>query len=308
MSSTVDSTHQINESPDSVRAFLEHLKVERRSSQHTLEAYSRDLSGFWTYTQSANEKQVTAQDIRSYLLLLRRRELSPKSIGRALYCLRSYFKYLANRGLVSSNPASQVRAPKGEKRIPKVLDVDQVKVLLDKPAENRLQKRDKAMFEVLYSTGIRLSELVGLDVNSVSNSEGLIQIVGKGNKMRVVPLGSIAIRAIHDWLETRGPSNPNDPLFTSRGNNRISPRAVQVRLKKWGEQTLLSDRVHPHLMRHSFASHMLESSSDLRSVQEMLGHSNISTTQIYTHLDFQHLAKVYDESHPRSNKAQKTDE
>ena len=247
-------------------------------------------------------QQVTALDIRNYILHLRRCDLSQKSIGRALYCLRSLFKYLANRGLVTNNPASQVRVPKISKRIPKVLDVDQVTTLLDKQAETKLQKRDKAMIEVLYSTGIRLSELVGLNVNSISASEGLIRVVGKGNKERVVPLGSVAKSAIGDWLETREGYKPNDPLFTSNRNRRISARSVQLRLKKWGEKTLLSDVVHPHLMRHSFASHMLESSSDLRSVQEMLGHSNISTTQIYTHLDFQHLAKVYDNAHPRSNR------
>ena len=288
--------------PKVAQTFLEHLVVERRASRNTVNAYTRDLTDFLAFIKKTDMQEINSHDVRNYILSLGRRELSPNSISRSLYCLRSFFRYQLNRGLLDDNPAIRVRAPKSSKLIPKVLDVDQVSKLLNKKAETNIEKRDKAMFEVLYSTGIRLSELVGLNINSIIRSEGLVRVTGKGNKTRIVPMGSPAIHAVNDWLETRIEYEVDDPLFTARGNHRISPRSVQSRLKKWGVETILSDTLHPHMLRHSFASHLLESSSDLRSVQEMLGHQNISTTQIYTHLDFQHLAKVYDDSHPRSNR------
>ena len=201
---------------------------------------------------------------------------------------------------MANNPATGVRAPRIAKKLPRALDTDQAAQLLVGSVTTPIEKRDRALLELFYGSGIRLAELVGLDIQDLDLANGNARVLGKGRKTRIVPLGSHTVTALQAWLSTRSDQQPEDPVFVGRGNQRISPRTVQLRVKRAGMKALGVDSIHPHLLRHSFASHLLESSGDLRAVQELLGHSDISTTQIYTHLDFQHLAKVYDIAHPRA--------
>ncbi len=280
--------------------YFRHLTVERRLSSHTLKAYSRDLKNFFRVYPTLPVDEITSADIKHHIARLNQRGLSPRSIKRALSCLRSFFVYLVRKDLLANNPATGVRAPRIAKKLPRALDTDQAAQLLVGSVTTPIEKRDRALLELFYGSGIRLAELVGLDIQDLDLANGNARVLGKGRKTRIVPLGSHTVTALQAWLSTRSDQQPEDPVFVGRGNQRISPRTVQLRVKRAGMKALGVDSIHPHLLRHSFASHLLESSGDLRAVQELLGHSDISTTQIYTHLDFQHLAKVYDVSHPRA--------
>ena len=291
-----------------VDRYLEHLRVERRSSPNTIAAYARDLKRF---AQGAGETPSTAigtADIRRFAARLHARGLSPRSIARHLSSVRGLFAFLVGRGEVGANPASGVRAPKLRPRLPKTLDVDQAATLFTSTVTTPIEIRDRAMAELFYSSGLRLSELVGMDVRDLDLANGFATVTGKGQKVRIVPVGRAARLAIEAWLATRKTVRGDEPLFTGRQGTRLSTRNVQLRLKRLAQATSGNDALHPHMLRHSFASHLLESSGDLRAVQELLGHANISTTQIYTHLDFQHLAKVYDDTHPRARTGSTTEE
>ncbi len=284
--------------------FLIHLQVERRMSVHTLDAYRRDLAGLrdWALTRSEDDPStLRTEDIRAFIAAEHRRGLSPKSLQRRLSACRSYYQWLLKHGRIVANPAAGVRGPKAPRKLPQVLDVDEATQLVEVPTDVPLGLRDRALLELFYSSGLRLSELCALRWRDLDLPGGLVIVLGKGGKQRVVPVGSHARTALDAWrAETGAPLEA--PVFPGRGGAPITPRAVQLRIRLLAQKQGLFKRVHPHLLRHSFASHVLESSGDLRGVQELLGHADIATTQIYTHLDFQHLAKVYDAAHPRAKR------
>lgn len=288
--------------------FLRHLAQERRLSDHTVLNYQRDLARFSTFCQQyelSNWSVIKPGDIRKFIAYLHRQDLASKSIQRYLSTIRSFYRYLNREGLVDTNPAQSVQAPKAEKRLPATLDVDQMTALLEHTKSNDfISSRDRAMMELFYSSGLRLSELANLDIRDLDFGDQLVFVTGKGSKSRVVPVGKQAIQAINSWLEQREQKGffEQQALFLSKQGKRLGTRSIQQRLKFWGKQHGVSDKVHPHRLRHAFASHMLEASGDLRAVQELLGHADLSTTQIYTHVDFQHLANVYDNAHPRAKK------
>ena len=286
-----------------ISAFLDHLTFEKRYSSNTITAYRRDLERF-ARESGVQWAEVGAHDISAFTARLHARGLSPRSLQRVLSSVRSFFSYLEKQGVIEGNPAGNARAPKSRNKLPRTLDADKTARLFDFEAKTARDKRDLAMLELFYGSGVRLAELVGIDLRDVDLQGGFVTVTGKGNKVRQVPLGAPCIAAIENWLATRGPVDPSSPLFTGRGEARIGRRTVQQRLKRLGGAQLGSNVVHPHMLRHSFASHLLESSGDLRAVQELLGHADIATTQIYTHLDFQHLAKVYDAAHPRAAKVE----
>ena len=293
-----------------INAFLEHLSHERRLSPHTHSNYQRDLNNLQRYCdeRSINTwQQLDSQLIRGYVAWRHRNGLSGSSLQRELSAIRAFLNYLIREGQLTSNVAQGISAPKQGRKLPKTLDVDEVSQLLDGPAgnpEDELQLRDLTMMELMYSCGLRLAELVDLDLGGVDLNGAMVRVVGKGNKAREVPVGGKAISALRNWLKVRpGIAKADETaLFVSKLGKRLSHRSVQKRMKELGLKQGLLANVHPHRLRHSFASHMLESSGDLRAVQELLGHADISTTQIYTHLDFQHLAEVYDKAHPRAKK------
>ncbi len=285
-----------------VARYLEHLAVERRASPHTVAAYRRDLLRFVAEVGDLAPGTVASHDVRAFAGRLHGSGLSPRSVARHLSSVRGLFAYLLRRGALPGNPALGIQAPKAQRRLPGALDADQAAQLFTAEPDTDLAKRDRAMLELLYGSGLRLSELVAIDLADVDLAGGFVTVTGKGRKTRIVPLGGPAKAAIEAWLATRPGLSGAAPLFTGRGDARISPRSVQLRVKKLARQAAANDGVHPHMLRHSFASHLLESSGDLRAVQELLGHANIGTTQIYTHLDFQHLAKVYDQAHPRAGR------
>lgn len=281
--------------------FIAHLTVERRASPHTVAAYRRDLARFLAEGESSRiTVDIQTADIRLFAGRLHAAGLSPRSIARHLSSLRSLFTFLVRRGELGADPAAGVRAPKRREALPKTLDPDQTAQLFRLDAQSPLERRDRAMVELLYGSGLRLAELVAIDIRDLDMAGGFVKVTGKGGKQRVVPLGGPAVEAVRVWLTTRPAAAGDEPLFTARANERISARSVQLRLKKLAMRTSGNEGVHPHMLRHSFASHLLESSGDLRAVQELLGHADISTTQIYTHVDFQHLSKVYDGAHPRA--------
>ncbi|MEM8767691.1 MAG: tyrosine recombinase XerC [Pseudomonadota bacterium] len=285
-----------------IDAFLDHLRYEKDYSAHTLSAYRRDLNRFADRIDEAPER-ITTHDINGFVAQLHSQGLAPRSIQRALSSVRSFFAYLEGRRLTSRNPAGAARAPRERNRLPHTLDADQAAQLFEFEARTPRQKRDKAIAELFYGSGLRLSELVGINIADLDLDAGFVTVLGKGRKTRQVPLGRHCVAAIRSWLPEhpgRGGRAMETPLFTGRSEQRISPRTVQNRLKALAAQQLGSTDLHPHMLRHSFASHLLESSGDLRAVQELLGHADLGTTQIYTHLDFQHLAKVYDAAHPRA--------
>ena len=290
----------MNTLDDDVGRFLEHLRVERRSPQNTTAAYTRDLNRFVAESGALRSAEVSAHDVRAFAARLHGGGLSPRSIARHLSSVRGLFAFLVGRREVNANPAIGIRAPKQRHRLPKTLDVDQASRLFTAAADTPIEMRDQAIAELLYSSGLRLSELVAINLRDLDLANGFVTVTGKGGKTRIVPVGRAARNAIGAWLGTRPNATADAPLFTGRPGKRLSPRSVQLRLKRLALATSGSDALHPHMLRHSFASHLLESSGDLRAVQELLGHANISTTQIYTHLDFQHLAKVYDAAHPRA--------
>lgn len=284
-----------------IAPFIDYLRIQKRYSAHTVNGYTRELTRFCDFID-CDPTEARSHQITSFASTLRQQGLQPASVQRALSALRSYYDYLLNQGAVQANPARVARAPKAKKKLPKVLDTDQAAQLFNSDADDPASTRDLAIMELFYGAGLRLSELVGLNIGDLDLRSGFARVTGKGNKVRQTPLGRQCISALQHWLDHHPDRQPDRPLFTGRGNNRISPRTVQARLKRIATTQLGDDSLHPHMLRHSFATHLLESSGDLRAVQELLGHSDISTTQIYTHLDFQHLAKVYDQAHPRANR------
>lgn len=293
--------------------FLKHLQNERRLSPHTLSSYQRDLRGVVAYCESAalvDWSLLDAKHVRAYLAARHRQGIGGRSLARALSTLRSFLRFLIREGQLKKNVAQGVQAPKAPRKLPEPLDVDEMTQLLsatgdvDRDTDDPLIVRDNAMLELMYSAGLRLAELVSLDLGQIDISDGSVEVLGKGNKSRVVPVGRYAREAVIAWQHQR-PSLASEgecALFVSKRGGRITPRAVQQRFRLRGIQQGITSRVHPHKLRHAFASHLLESSGDLRAVQELLGHADIATTQIYTHLDFQHLSEVYDKAHPRARK------
>jgi len=287
--------------------FLVCLRDERGLSARTVAAYRRDLEHFseeLSQQDIGGPARVTEHDIRRFIARLHRQGLGARSIQRLLSATRSFYRWLMREGLASHNPAAPVRAPKSRRKLPATLDTDAVARLLDIRDDSPLAVRDKAIMELFYSSGLRLSELAGLRWDQVDVGSGLITVTGKGNKTRVVPLGSYAAAALAAWNRVRGQfAGFEEPcVFVSNRGRPMSARTIQSRITHWARRQGLQQTVYPHLLRHSFASHVLESSGDLRAVQELLGHADISTTQVYTHLDFQHLASVYDKAHPRAKK------
>jgi len=287
--------------------FLKHLETERRLSPATVVSYRRDLDALSRWCEQAGLTGWDAVDsghIRAWAAAGHRRGLSARSIQRGLSAARSFFRYLLRERQVPGNPAADVSAPKAKKRLPANLDADRMARLLDIDGKGPLVDRDRAILELLYSSGLRLAELVGLDTGDVDLADATVRVTGKGSKERVVPVGRKARAALRAWAASRrGLAGPDETaLFVSRRGTRLSPRTVQMRVKHWARRQGIDANVYPHLFRHSFATHLLESSHDLRGVQELLGHANISTTQVYTHLDFQHLAQIYDATHPRARK------
>jgi integrase/recombinase XerC len=293
------------------------MNTERRLSAHTDSNYARDLAALVKYCDRTGLEEWSALDtqhVRVFAAHSHAGGLSPRSVQRRLSAVRSFYEFLIRENQakldpqplsgVRHNPANDVRAPKAAKRLPETLDPDQMARLLDIPAGDSFVMRDRAIMELLYSSGLRLAELVGLDVDSLQLAEGMVRVLGKGDKTRIVPVGSVAVDVLKKWLLERATlAKPEEKaLFVARGGKRLGRRAVQTRVGLWARRQGLSMHVYPHLFRHSFATHLLESSRELRGVQELLGHADISTTQVYTHLDFQHLARIYEASHPRARK------
>ena len=292
---------------DSIEKFIGHLAHERRLSPHTAAAYRHDLDSFCHYCEQQAISDWNAVDIhhvRAFVSARHRTGLSARSLQRELASIRSFYNYLLREHLARNNPANGVPAPKAAKRLPVTLDVDQMAQLLDAAGDDPQSLRDHAIMELLYSSGLRLAELISIQLTDISLSDATVTVTGKGSKTRIVPVGRKALHALRDWLKVRAQlAKPEDTLlFIGPRGGPLSPRTLQARLRRWGVARGVQQGIHPHLFRHSFASHLLESSGDLRAVQELLGHANISTTQIYTHLDFQHLARTYDQSHPRAKK------
>lgn len=291
-----------------VKQFIQHIAVERRLSDHTCSNYLRDLQRITQFiidNDIGSWVDLKPGHIRSYLAKRHHAGISGRSLQRELSTLRSLYHYLQQQGEVQNNPAQGIQSPRSEKRLPKALDVDSTAQLLNNPGDDPLLLRDLAMFELMYSSGLRLSELAGLELQNDILRNGIVRVRGKGNKQREVPVGKQAINALRQWLAVRGQflkQADESALFLNQHGRRLGVRSIQERLKQLAIKQGLDEHVHPHMLRHAFASHMLESSGDLRAVQELLGHADISTTQIYTHLDFQHLARVYDSAHPRARK------
>jgi len=287
--------------------FIRHLDYERRLSPQTSKNYRRDLVAlleFREYSGVASWGAMDSEHFRAFSASCFRKGLSARSIQRRLSACRTFFRYLIREKHVDTNPISNVSAPKAGKRLPGNLDADRMARLLDIPGDGPLVDRDRAILELLYSSGLRLSELTDLDLGDVDMHDATVHVTGKGNKDRIIPVGRKALAALRQWGLTRSGLADVDEtaLFVSNRGSRISPRSVQARVTHWARRQGIDTNVYPHLFRHSFATHLLESSHDLRGVQELLGHANISTTQVYTHLDFQHLAQIYDQTHPRARK------
>jgi len=289
-----------------VDSYLQHLAAERRLSPHTVAAYRRDLAKLDQLTAGKPLAELSVTDIRGAIVKLRGQNLSAASVARQLSSWRGFYVFACRRLGYTSNPCTGLRPPKTAKSLPQVLSPDTCTQLLNgahaAAADDALQARDRAMFELFYSSGLRLSELADLDLNDVNLQSGEAQVTGKGRKTRIVPVGQAALNALAAWLPQRQPRDNTAALFLNQRGTRLTPRSIQLRLNRWALQAGLNQHVHPHMLRHAFATHVLQSSGDLRAVQEMLGHASISTTQVYTHLDWQHLAKVYDQAHPRARK------
>lgn len=281
------------------------LNTLQHLSPHTQTAYRRDLNVLLGYCRQQDVKQwrdLDGRQVRSFVAWRHRQGIGGKTLQRNLAAVRAFFRYLVEEGIAGQNPAVGITAPKTARKLPRTLDVDQAAQLVSIDKDDPLALRDHAILELMYSSGLRLSELTSLDMTSVDIEDAVLTVRGKGNKTRSVPVGRYAIRAIRNWLPVRKTmaAPEQKALFVSRRGKRLGPRSVQQRLRTWAIRQGLPGHVHPHMLRHSFATHLLESSGDLRAVQELLGHADISTTQVYTHLDFQHLAKVYDQAHPRA--------
>ncbi len=289
--------------------FFRQLRHERRLSPHTLSNYRRDLQRLrgWSLAQGLSRwPDLKTHHVRSFIAARHRQGIAGSSLQRELSSLRTLFRYLQREKQADSCPAQGVRPPKSQRKLPRVMDADQLGQLLDQPSKEPLTIRDLAMMELFYSSGLRLSELVSLNLADIDLHDAMVEVTGKGDKTRRLPVGEKARQSLERWLTVRSGMAPPEELalFISQRGRRISPRAVQQRLHKKAQEEGTSTDIHPHMLRHTFASHLLESSGDLRAVQELLGHADISTTQIYTHLDFQHLAKVYDAAHPRARRKQ----
>ena len=290
-----------------VVAFIRHLAGEKRLSPLTCEHYQSDLLRLQQWLQvdaSVNWQALSNHDIRRYVAHLSRAGLNGRSIARHLSAIRRFYHYLLRENLADNNPAEGIRAPKSGRRLPVAADIDQLAYLLDVQADNPLELRDVCVFELMYSSGLRLAEVAALNVHDLDIAAAQVRVTGKGNKQRVLPVGRAALNAVGAWLSVRPTlaADAQNALFVSRRGDRLSHRSIQARLARWGVVKGADQKLHPHMLRHSFASHLLESSGDLRAVQELLGHADIATTQVYTHLDFQHLARVYDQSHPRARR------
>ena len=290
-----------------IDGYLTHLAKERRLSPHTSSNYARDIGALADFLEHAGVidwKRVDSQHVRVFAARAHAGGLGPRSVQRRLSAVRGFFGYLVREGAAASNPAVEIRAPKSARRLPGTLDVDQIAQLLEAPRGDALALRDRAIMELFYSSGLRLAELVGLSITDVDLVDRTVRVLGKGSKTRIVPVGRKACDALRIWLRERGTLAAIDEtaMFVGRNGTRLMPRAIQLRIAQWARRAGLPSRVYPHLFRHSFATHLLESSKDLRGVQELLGHADISTTQVYTHLDFAHLARTYDASHPRAKR------
>ncbi|HET7664194.1 MAG TPA: tyrosine recombinase XerC [Rhodanobacteraceae bacterium] len=289
-----------------VDVWLQRMAAERAPSPHTLAAYRRDLAKLtcWMQTRNIDDfARLTPDHLRGFVATQHRGGLAPSSLQRLLSSCRSLFAWLITEGRIEHDPAAGVRGPRTRRKLPQVLDADEAAALVEVPTDaDALGVRDRAMLELFYSSGLRLSELVGLTWRDLELDEGLVRVLGKGSKTRVLPVGRYAVTALRELAAEVVDTDPGAPVFAGRQGRAISTRAVQKRMKQLALRQGIARNVHPHLLRHSFASHMLESSGDLRAVQELLGHADIGTTQIYTHLDFQHLAKVYDGAHPRARR------
>ena len=291
--------------------WLASLTRERRLSPHTASGYRRDLAALVDYCGAAKIRRFALlgeRELRAFAAAAHRAGLGPRSIQRQLSAVRGFFRFLIREGKLRHNPAVGVRAPKAAKRLPAALDVDRMLRLLERPGgDSLLARRDRAIMELFYSSGLRLAELVGLDLENLDLKDRTVRVLGKGSKERIVPVGAPARAALEVWLAARASVAPAGAraVFLGRNGRRLGARAVQLRVESWARRQGLDVRAHPHLFRHSFATHLLESSQDLRGVQELLGHANINTTQVYTHLDFQHLARVYDQAHPRARRRER---
>jgi len=296
----------------SINKFLAHLADKRGYSVHTVSAYRRDLAQFVRYASSKgrdNWQDVDIECVRAYAAWRHRGGLSGRSLQRKLSTLRAFAEFLGPEQGVRNNPARHVRAPRASRKLPSVLDTDQMQRLLqtDLPQiedNDPLSLRDRAIMELAYSSGLRLAELVSLDLAALDRADSVVDVIGKGAKQRKVPVGRYAWESLELWLRARAAlaQSGETALFVGRSGRRLTPRAIQYRVRAWARRRGIACHVHPHMLRHAFASHLLESSGDLRAVQELLGHADIGTTQVYTHLDFQHLALVYDKAHPRARK------
>jgi len=288
--------------------FLSHLEVERRMSVHTLDAYRRDLEALtgWANDHDARIEALDGEQLRQFIAAEHRRGLSPTSLQRRLSACRSFYAWLLKHRRIEASPAAGLKAPKAPRKLPQVLDADEAVQLVELPTDVPLGLRDRALLELFYSSGLRLSELCAL-WRDLDFATGLVNVLGKGNRERRVPFGSHARTALEGWRAESGGA-ATAPVFPGRKGGPITQRAIQIRIRQLAQRQGLFKHVHPHMLRHSFASHILESSGDLRGVQELLGHADIATTQIYTHLDFQYLAKVYDAAHPRAKRRKSSNE
>ena len=295
--------------------YLAHLRDERRLSTLTCRHYRRDLESFADFlegTDTRDWRAVNSAHVRAWISAGHRRGLSPRSLQRQLSAVRGFYRFLQREGVAQNDPGADIRAPRERRRLPETLDVDAITRLLDAPdpaalQNNPLTQRDQAIFELVYGAGLRLAEVAALDVTDAAGQPRELRVIGKGARTRIVPVGRKAREALGGWLAVRDElARPGEPaLFVSRRGGRLSHRGIQTRLAELARRRGMDQPVHPHMLRHAFATHLLESSGDLRAVQELLGHADIGTTQIYTHLDFQHLAEVYDHAHPRARRKRK---
>ena len=284
--------------------FIDHLKYERNLSPKTLENYHRQISHVARQLSLSSWAEVSTDDIKTALSAARKQNLAPRSIAMRLSALRTFCDFLIGEKVIDHNPAKAVQTPKLGKPLPKHLNIDQVNQLLNLEPDSPIAVRDRAMMELTYGCGLRLAELAALDLSDIL-PDGQIRVLGKGRKERLLPISKMAIEWLSHWLKVRSQLSPpadENAVFVSMHKRRISHRQIAKRMELWASNQQLDQRVNPHKLRHSYATHMLESSGDLRAVQELLGHANLSTTQVYTHLDFQHLSQVYDSTHPRARK------